>query len=153
MEVMVRSATPESLADVKPDAKPISVFEGDRFIPVRHENGGVTPVERRVRVATLVHPTDANKRITVLKVMGPPTGEQGVFIPCDGEVEMAHVHELLDAAIERRRTRAAARALLLPEKNASFQAAIREAGEDGVLRLKGHSTFGPGGQTTRESHG
>lgn len=151
MDIVMRNAAAESVDDIRPDARPIEAMEADRFIHVRRPDGFVTTRQRRIRMVKFVHPTDANKLCTALKDMGPPTGEPDIFIPCDGEVEMAHVHELLDSAAERRRERVRLAALLLPERTAFFRKSLLEIGLEGIARKQGISTFGPGGFTQRES--
>lgn len=118
--------------------------------PVARPDGRMMPGRRRVRIVELVS-EDQNSTYRVGRDMGPPTGEDDVFIPCEGIVEMAHVHELLDGAVLRRRERARLRALYLPERQDQLRRQLLDFALDAVEQKRGRSSFGYGGSKQRES--
>jgi hypothetical protein len=120
---------PQDPSEIAPDTLIHDATEGDFLNPL-------TGRIRRMRFVRIVA-RDQNRLYTVQRDMGPATGEDGVLIPGDETVEMAHVHDLLDTAMENRRRRAAKRKLWLPERHKELQGQLVRAAEMAIASRKG----------------
>lgn len=136
---MIKAILLDDLRDLPAGYKPYEVAEGDGLVDKITPKGAVV-YKRRVRRLQAV---SGDRLVTYIQDMGPPTGEDELLIPCGEEVEMAHIHDILDAAVEKRRVRAIRRALEAPVKTAEWQDAVRRYGEEMVAQKAGRSTIGP----------
>jgi len=106
--------------------------------------------ERRLRMVRIVS-EDQNQLHTLIEDLGPPTGEEGVYIPCQGANEMAHVHELLDQAIRDRTARKITREAHRLETHERFRQHLLNEAERQMAQKVGRSVFGPLMKVERQS--
>ena len=134
----VRAASEALVDDLKRDARPLEVREGDTTIQGKRV---------RLLVVTFVSKSqnDVNR---LVKVLGPATGEESLIIPCGEGVELAQIEDILIAAKAKRKARAEQRLLYLPERQANMDRALIDLAEFEMARRKG-SAFGPGGNFSR----
>ena len=95
---------------------------------------------------------DQNGLHTLVKNLGPGTGEDGVYIPCENANDMTHINELLDDALRKRQERKLQRSLILPARHAQLQRQLISYAEEAMLWKAGTSTFGPHQRVERVSH-
>lgn len=144
MDTAVTHGTPQHPTELPKGFKPHDACERDWRHPL-------TGASRRLRMIRIVA-HDQNSLKTLVEDLGPATGEDGVYIPCDGVVEMAHVHEMLDQAIRNRARRRVERAERLPLLHEQFRIGLLNEAEEGILRKIGASTFGPYQTTERTTN-
>lgn len=144
MDTAVTHGTPQHPTELPRGYKPHDATERDFVVPG-------TGLSRRLRMIRIVA-HDQNSLKTLIEDLGPATGEDGVYVPCDGVVEMAHVHELLDQAIRNRVLRKKERAERLPLLHEKMRLGLIQTAEEGMLRQRGASTFGPYQNTERASY-
>lgn len=134
-DILLRHALPDNPDELPPDARPLAATECDATHPG-------TGRQVRVRRVVMVSPSQ-NSTHHLIRVLGPATGEDGVHVPAEGEVEMAQILEMLDMAIENRRKRAAARKLWLPQRHIEFQEGMVRRAHEIIEEQAGRSVFGP----------
>ena len=144
MQTAVTHGIPEHPTDLPRGFVPFDACEKD----FKDSTKGL---HRRLRLVRIISP-DQNSLKTLVEDLGPPTGEDGVYIPCQGANDMAHVHELLDQALRNRKARKAQRALLLPERHKQLQRWLINYAEQAILEKAGRSTFGSYQRTERVGH-
>lgn len=143
-QTAVTHGIPEFIEDLPRQFVPFDASERDWKIP-----GGQGSVRlRMIRFKRL----DQNGLHTLVKNLGPGTGEDGVYIPCEGANDMAHINELLDDALRRRKERKLLRSQLLPVRHALLQVKLVEYAEQAILWKAGTSTFGPHQKIERVSY-
>lgn len=135
VDTAVTHGVPEHPEELPPGFIPYDACERD----FTHPATGRALRLRMVRV--VAH--DQNSLKTLIENLGPATGEDGVYIPCEGANDMRHVHELLDQAKRNREERKVRRSLLLPERHAYNQRRLITLGEEMMLQNAGVSSFGP----------
>ncbi len=140
-DTAVTHGTPEHPMELPPGFIPFDACERDFTDPV-------TGRARRLRIVRVVA-EDQNSLKYLIEDLGPPTGEDGVFIPCEGANEMRLVHELLDQAKRNREERRARRLLELPGKQALMRARFLSYAEQMILAKAGASVSGPYQSTER----
>ena len=143
-QTAVTHGVPEFIEDLPRHFVPFDASEKDWKIP----NGSGTVRLRMIRFKRL----DQNGLHTLVKNLGPGTGEDGVYIPCEGANDMAHINELLDDALRRRKERKLQRSQLLPIRHAQLQTQLINYAEEAMLQKAGLSTFGPYQRTERVSY-
>lgn len=143
MQTAVTHGTPEHPTDLPRGFVPYEACEKD----FREPNTGRS---RRLRLVRIIS-HDQNSLKTLVEDLGPPTGEDGVYIPCQGANDMAHVHELLDQAKRNRAERKKLRAELLPTRHEMIRLGLLNYAEQAMAWKAGRSTFGPYQNTERTS--
>lgn len=137
-QTAVTHGAPQHPTDLPKGYKPISAMEGDIVVP-RGPLMGRRMRARMVQVVTL----DQNHKQTLIELLGPPTNEDTVFVPCDGVVEMAQVHELIDYAKSRMAERAELRARRLKTNQELWREELLERYEQQMAINARRSVFGP----------
>lgn len=143
MQTAVTHGTPEHPTDLPRGFVPFDACEKD----FRMSTGRA----RRLRIVRIITP-DQNDLKSLIEDLGPPTGEDGVYVPCQGANDMAHVHELLDQAIRNRAERKRARVLLLPQRHEAIRLGLLNYAEQAILEKAARSTFGPFQCTERSGY-
>lgn len=137
-QTTARAASDAVLDELKRDARPLEVREGDAMVQ-----------GRRVRLLVVVMVSkDQNTTHKLVKVLGPATGEASLIIPCGEGVELAQIHDILQTVKERRKARAIETLQRLPERQELMDAKLIAVAEWEMARRRG-SSHGPGGNFTR----
>ena len=140
-DTAVTHGIPEHPMELPPGYIPYDACEKDFTVPA-------TGQARRLRIVRVIA-HDQNSLKHLIEDLGPPTGEDGVYIPCEGANEMRLVHELLDQAKLNRKERSARRLLELPGKHEKMRLGLINYAEQMMLAKAGISTFGPLQSTER----
>ena len=146
-DTAVTHGIPEHPTDLPPGYVPFDACEGD--FEAMSPQGRV--VARRLRMIR-IKAEDGNHLNTLVEDLGPATEEDSVYIPCEGAVEMAHVHELLDQAIRNRKKRSEFLAQILPTRHEMIRLGLLEYAQKAILAKAGTSTFGQYQRTERTSY-
>lgn len=144
MQTAVTHGTPEHPTDLPRGFVPFDACEKDFVFPQIGKS-------RRLRIVRIVTP-DQNNLTPLIEDLGPPTGEDGVYIPCQGANDMAHVHELLDQALRNRKARKAAKLIRLPERHEAIRLGLLNYAEQAILEKAARSSFGPFQCTERSGY-
>jgi len=140
-QTAVTHGTPEHPAELPLNYVPYDACERDFKEPT-------TGRERRLRMVRVVS-HDQNDLIMLIDDLGPPTGEDGVYIPCQGANEMVYVYELLDQAKRDRAERKAAQQFRLATRHEQFRLGLLNEAERQMAAKVGRSVFGPHYQIQR----
>lgn len=142
-QTAVTHGVPQHPTDLPKGFKPYDACERDFREPTTNR-------ERRLRMVRIIS-DDQNRLETLIEDLGPPTGEEGAYIPCYGVVEMAHVHEMLDKALIDRQERKAAQKLRIATRHEQFRLGLLNEAERQMAVKAGRSVFGPHFQIERSS--
>lgn len=134
-QTAVTHGTPDHPAELPLNYVPFDATERDFREPT-------TGRERRLRMVRVVS-HDQNSLIMLIDDLGPPTGEEGVYIPCHGANEMVYVYELLEQAKRDRASRKAAQRLRQATFHEKVRLGLLEEAEMGTARNAARSAFGP----------
>jgi hypothetical protein len=143
MQTAVTHGVPQHPTDLPRGYIPMEACEKD-FRDI------TTGRSRRLRMVRIKN-HDLNSTRVLVEDLGPPTGEPGVYVPCEGAVEMAHLHELLDQAVRNRAAWKKRQAELLPKRHEIIRLQLLDYAYQAIEWKAGRSTFGPYQNTERTS--
>lgn len=129
--------------DLARDFRPIEVREKNYLCTLVTESGVRTTYNRRQRRIRFAA-KDGNSVREIVNDLGPATSEQGYFLPCDGEVEMAHVVELFEWSKRETIRRAAIADAERPKRAERWLKLLADSSDEAGRRINNVSAFGPG---------